>query len=56
MSATRRITMTFSLLLIVCLVGSVLLVRRLGQLRPQATLTEVLYVPSPKVLKRLSLG
>lgn len=48
--------MTFSLLLIVCLVGSVLLVRRLGQLRPQATLTEVLYVPSPKVLKRLSLG
>lgn len=56
MRASRRVNLTFTILLLVCLTASVLLVRRLGQLRPQATLEEVLYVPSPKVLKRLSLG
>jgi hypothetical protein len=40
----------------VCLLGSVLLLRRLDQLRTGATLEEVLYISSPKVLKRMSLG
>src|SRR5437867_7613525 len=36
--------------------GSVLLLRRVDQLRTGATLEEVLYVSSPKLLKRASLG
>src|SRR6266516_7242945 len=36
--------------------GSVLLLRRVDQLRTRATLEEVLYVSSPKLLKRASLG
>src|SRR5437867_1927122 len=36
--------------------GSVLLLRRVDQLRTGATLEEVLYISSPKLLKRASLG
>jgi tetratricopeptide (TPR) repeat protein len=39
-----------------CLTASVLTLRRVDQLRPRATIEEVLYVSSPKVLKRASLG
>jgi len=46
----------FLFALIACLTGSVLVQRRLDQLRPASTLEEVLYIPSSKVLKRLSLG
>ena len=56
MSARRQITLVFGVLLIVCLAGQAVTVRRLDQLRPEATLEEVLYIPSAKVLKRLSLG
>ena len=42
--------------LVVCLAASVLLLRRVDRIRPQATLDEVLYISSPKVLKRASLG
>jgi tetratricopeptide (TPR) repeat protein len=56
MSASRRTTIISSLLLVVSLLGSALLLRRLDQIRTRATLQEVLYVSSPKVLKRLSLG
>ena len=38
------------------LVGSVAVLRRVDQLRPRATLEDVLYLSSPKVLKRISLG
>jgi tetratricopeptide (TPR) repeat protein len=44
------------LLLLASFSGSILSVRRLDHMRPHATLQEVLYVPSPTVLKRLSLG
>jgi len=54
--ASRRITVIASVLLLVCLGGSVLLLRRLDQIRSSATLEEVLYIPSPKALKRMSLG
>jgi len=56
MRASRQITVVFSVLLIACIAGSVLLLRGLDRLRSHATLEEVLYIPSPKVMKRLSLG
>ena len=56
MSGSRRVTVVFSVLLVVCLAGSVLLLRRLDQIRTGATLEEVLYISSPKALKRMSLG
>ena len=56
MSNSRRTTVTFTLLLVVGLLASALLLHRLDHIRSRATLQEVLYVSSPKVLKRLSLG
>lgn len=56
MSRSRQVTVVFSVLLAVCLGGSVLLLRRLDQARKGATLEEVLYISSPKALKRMSLG
>jgi tetratricopeptide (TPR) repeat protein len=56
MIRSRHITASASLLLILCMAGSVLLLRRLDQVRTGATLEEVLYVSSPKLLKRASLG
>jgi hypothetical protein len=56
MTGSQRVTVVFSLLLTVSLAGSVLLLRRLDQVRSSATLEEVLYISSPKALKRLSLG
>jgi tetratricopeptide (TPR) repeat protein len=56
MKASRQITSIFSILLVACLSGSVLLLRGLDRIRSRAPLEEVLYIPSPKALKRLSLG
>jgi len=56
MKSSRRTTVTASVLLIACLLGSVLTLRQLDRMRSAATLEEVLYISSPKVLKRLSLG
>src|SRR4051812_33653779 len=51
-----RVQFTATLILISFLTGSVLLVRQIDRLRTNATLEEVLYVSSPKFLKRASLG
>ena len=56
MIRSRHITAAASLLLILCLTGSVLILHRLDQVRTGATLEEILYVSSPKLLKRASLG
>lgn len=56
MSGRGRVTVVASALLIVSMTASVFLLQRVDASRPAATLTEVLYLPSPKVLKRLSLG
>ena len=56
MSRSRQVTVVAGLLLVASLAVSVFLLRRIDEERPAATLTEVLYIPSPKVLKRLSLG
>jgi hypothetical protein len=56
MRASRGVTVVFSVLLVGCIAASVLLLRRLDQVRADATLEEVLYISSPKALKKLSLG
>jgi hypothetical protein len=56
MKTSRQVTLGFSLLLAGCLVASVLLLRGLDRVRNSATLEEVLYISSPKALKRMSLG
>ena len=56
MTASQRITVTTSGLLILLLVGTTLTLARLDQLRTGSSLQEVLYISSPKMLKRLSLG
>src|ERR1700737_1861922 len=56
MKASRRVTLGFSLLLVVGMATSVLLLRGLDKVRRNATLEEVLYISSPKALKKLSLG
>src|SRR5437667_2977293 len=57
MIRSRRVTTAIAAaLLIVMGAGSVFLLRRVDQLRTGATLEEVLYISSPKALKRLSLG
>jgi tetratricopeptide (TPR) repeat protein len=56
MKPSRRITIVAGTLLIICLVGSVLLLLHIDRERKGATLEEVLYVSSPTLLKRMSLG
>jgi len=53
---SSRITMVAGCLLALCLFGSVLALRRVDAVRNRSTLEDVLYVSSPKVLKRMSLG
>ncbi|MBI1739612.1 MAG: hypothetical protein HY233_01230 [Acidobacteriales bacterium] len=56
MSGSRKVTVTTSVLLLFSLASSVFLLRRLDQVRTSATLEEVLYLNSPKWVRRLSLG
>ncbi len=56
MTGSRKVTVAASLLLLLSLTASILLLRRIDQMRPHATLEEVLYFNSPKWIKRLSLG
>jgi len=56
MKPSRRITIIASALLIVCLAASVVLLRSIDRQRTGATLQEVLYISSPTLLKRMSLG
>jgi len=56
MKSSRKVTAAASVLLLLSLAGSILLLRRLDQVRTHATLEEVLYFNSPKLVKRLSLG
>lgn len=53
---SRRVTAVAAALLLLGMAASVLVLRQVDQVRTGATLQEVLYISSPKVLKRLSLG
>jgi tetratricopeptide (TPR) repeat protein len=52
----RQVTVIASTVLICSMTAAVLLIRNVDRSRPTATLQEVLYVSSPKLLKRLCLG
>jgi hypothetical protein len=56
MNAAARTTMIASLCLAVSLAASVLLLHRIDSIRPKASIEDVLYVDSPKMIKRASLG
>src|SRR5216684_2057944 len=56
MTSRRQITIIAALSLLVSLAASVVSLRHVDRIRPQATLDEVLYINSPTVLKRASLG
>jgi tetratricopeptide (TPR) repeat protein len=56
MTARSRVTFVFAALALVCVAGQALTVRKVDALRPEATLEEVLYIPSAKALQRMSLG
>jgi tetratricopeptide (TPR) repeat protein len=56
MKSKRQTTFIAGGCLVVSLIMSILILRRVDQIRPQATLDEVLYISSPKVLERASLG
>jgi tetratricopeptide (TPR) repeat protein len=56
MNSQRRTTLIAAACLVLCATASVLSLRRVDQLRPRATLEDVLYISSPKVVKRASLG
>jgi tetratricopeptide (TPR) repeat protein len=56
MKPRRQTAFIASGCLVISMIMSILILRRVDQLRPQATLDEVLYISSPKVLERASLG
>lgn len=56
MKPSRRTTAVLAVILVVCLAAAVFTVARADRARPSATLEEVLYIPSPPVVKRMSLG
>jgi hypothetical protein len=56
MKSSARITAVASIVLVMCMTSTVLLLHRLDQLRSGSSVEEVLYISSPSVLKRISLG
>lgn len=56
MTASQKTMAVATVVLIGCLLSSVVLLRRIDQERAGSTLEEVLYISSPKMLKRMSLG
>lgn len=56
MTSQHRTTMIASFCLAVSMTSCVLLLRHIDQLRPHETIDDALYVSSPKMVKRASLG
>ena len=56
MKPRQKVTMVASACLILSLAASAFVLHRTDRLRPQATLDEVLFLSSPTVIKRVSLG
>ncbi|HEX6802605.1 MAG TPA: tetratricopeptide repeat protein [Terriglobales bacterium] len=56
MKRSRKLTAVASVLLISCIAGSVVLLRAIDRVRSGATLEQFLYISSPQMVKRLSLG
>jgi hypothetical protein len=56
MTGRQITTVIASVSLLVSLAASVLLLRHIDEIRPKATIEDVLYVSSPNMIKRASLG
>lgn len=56
MTRDLRVQTSYALLLAALLAASAMLVRQIDRVRSDEPLQEVLYIPSPKVVKRMSLG
>ena len=56
MKQRRKVSILAGACVVICLAASAVTLHRIDELRPQATLEEVLFLSSPKVLKRASLG
>ena len=56
MKQRRKVSIIAGACVVICLAASAVMLHRIDELRPQATLEEVLFLSSPKVLKRASLG
>jgi tetratricopeptide (TPR) repeat protein len=56
MTARQRTTVIAAVSLAVSMAASVLLLRHIDRMRPQASIEDVLYINSPKMVKRASLG
>jgi tetratricopeptide (TPR) repeat protein len=56
MKYRRKVTMVASACLLLCLAASSLVLYHIDRLRPQAALDEVMFLSSPKVIERASLG
>ncbi len=56
MTRDLQVQTSYALLLAALLASSAMLVRRIDRVRSDEPLQEVLYIPSPKVVKRMSLG
>src|ERR1700751_2487644 len=56
MTAGQRTTIIAASCLVVSVTASVLLLRHIDQIRPQATIEDVLYIDSPKMVRKASLG
>jgi hypothetical protein len=52
----RHVIAGLAAVLVVCMAGAVLLLRRIDRIRGMESSQEVLYVPSPKIIRRMSLG
>lgn len=53
---SRRTSIFAATGLVISLAASILLVHRIDEIRPQANIEDALYISSPKILKRASLG
>ena len=56
MTSRKRTTMFAATGLVVSMLTCILLLRHIDEIRPRATISNVLYISSPKVIKRASLG
>lgn len=56
MTGRKRTTIAAGACLVVSMTACVLLLRRLDRIRPAAAIEDVLYIDSPKMVKRASLG
>ena len=56
MKQRRKVSIIAGACVVICPAASAVMLHRIDELRPQATLEEVLYLSSPRVLKRASLG